>query len=323
MSNLRDFFLQLETSLSSGISVVRALNLISDNVKGWGMKGKVRKLIEHIESGATFAQAMRKVGSPFTELQISFIQFGEETGCLDKVCGTLSEHADREVSMQRELISSLIYPLFLLLLAMCAGPVLRTIASQKALMSALPAVLMNVGGFVGFIALLYGLYKVMNTSGASSVLLFVPFIGQIFQKMALCRFTRAFGVGLGAGVPLRQALDTSIRVTDNPWLQKQLSGLKAAIAQGRKLGEGMNTVSAIPSTMKEMIVMGEQSGKLPEMLEKTAVYFEDDAKYRLKLISKLLPVLIFVPIAIYVGYVIITYGSGMMSGVTSGMDLIK
>jgi type IV pilus assembly protein PilC len=113
---------------------------------------------------------------------------------------------------------------------------------------------------------------------------------------------------------MNQCLETSISVTANPWLEKELNNLKAVIRRGGSLIEGLKTVNSLPSTMKEMIAVGEQSGKLPEMLKKTSDYFEEDARQRIKVISKLLPIVFFLPIAIVVGYIIISMGSNIFAG---------
>lgn len=311
MSNTRDLFDQLETSLSGGIPLVRALHLISDNLSG-GFKRKVKAVTANIEGGMTFSDAMRKVGSPFTEMQISFIQFGEETGCLDQACSALSKHAEGEVNLQRQILSSMAYPLFVLFVLLCFMPVMHTIIAQKEISTAIPGVIKAVGIYFGILIGLFAIYKVSATTLASSIFIHVPFVGTIFQKVALSRFTRAFGMGLAAGVPLRQSLDTAIKVTENPWVQKQLSGLQASIRNGRGVSEGLRTVTALPNTLKELISVGEKSGKLPEMLEKTACKFDEDAKFRLSVMSKILPIIIFLPIGIYAASVIITMGKKVL-----------
>jgi type IV pilus assembly protein PilC len=314
MSNLRDFFLQLETSLSAGVSLPRTLHLLSENISGWGMKAKVKKMAEDIDRGKSLADAMQSAGSPFTQMQISFIRFGEQTGTIPAVCGSLAEHSDNELSLEREIFSALVYPLFLLFIVMVMAPILNAIVSQNSVWSATGGIIGAIALYVVILALLYGFYRLLGSGFASGFLIRIPFFGMIMRKLSLCRFTRSLGVGLEAGVPLGQCLETSIRVSANPWLEKELAGLKTAVRNGRPFGEGLRGIDALPSTMKEMIAVGEQSGKLPEMLKKTAQYFEDDARQRIKVLTKLLPILFFLPIALIVAYVVITMGSGILSG---------
>lgn len=314
MSNLRDFFLQLETSLTAGVSLARTLQLLSENVSGLGMKGKVARMAKDIEKGCSFSEALEKAGGPFNQMHVHFIRFGEQTGTLPNVCGTLAEYADREMNLQSELLSSLAYPLFLLLVALVMVPVLQTIVAQGPAGSLVTGILKYLGLYLIIIAAIYGTYRVLATSAAASILIHVPFFGTIFQKLSLCRFTRSLSVGLSAGVQMNQCLETSISVTANPWLEKELNNLKAVIRRGGSLIEGLKTVNSLPSTMKEMIAVGEQSGKLPEMLKKTSDYFEEDARQRIKVISKLLPIVFFLPIAIVVGYIIISMGSNIFAG---------
>ncbi len=313
MSNLRDFFLQLETSMSSGVTLARTLHLLSENVSGFGMKAKVEKMAKAVEKGTALSTAMEQAGSPFTSMQVSFARFGEQTGTLPEVCGTLAEYADKEMNLEREILSSLVYPLFLLLLALIMVPVLQSLIVPGSVTIAW-GIARSLGIYLVILAALFGVYQLCSTAVFASILVRVPFFGTIVKKLALCRFTRTLGVGLQAGVTMGQCLETSISVTANPWLEKELSSLKSSIHRGGSLAEGLKSVNALPSTIREMITVGEQSGKLPEMLKKTSDYLEEDARHKIKLISKLLPIVFFLPIAVFVGYVIITMGSSIFSG---------
>ncbi len=315
MSNLRDFFLQLETSLTSGVTLARTLHLLGDNVSGFGMKAKVEKMAKAIEKGTSFSTAMQQAGKPFTNMQISFAKFGEETGTLPEVCGTLAEYADKEMNLEREIFSSLAYPLFLLFLALMLLPVLESIITPGS-GSIAWGIVRSLGIYLVVLAGLYGAYKLLATSAVASIMIQIPFFGTIVKKLSLCRFTRTLGVGLQAGVSMGQCLETSISVTSNPWLEKELSSLKATIHRGGSLSEGFKSVHALPSTIKEMITVGEQSGKLPEMLKKTSDFLEEDARHKIKVVSKLLPILFFLPIAAFVAYIVITMGSSIFSGIS-------
>jgi type II secretory pathway component PulF len=260
---------------------------------------------------------MEHAGSPFTDMQISFARFGEQTGTLPEVCGTLAEYADKEMNLEREILSSLAYPLFLLFLALMLLPVLQSIITPDSAASIPWGIARSLGIYVIILAGLYGTYKLMATSAVAAILVQIPFFGTIVKKLALCRFTRTLGVGLQAGVSMGQCLETSISVTSNAWLEKELSSLKASIQRGGSLADGFKSVNALPSTIKEMITVGEQSGKLPEMLKKTSDFLEDDARHKIQVISKLLPILFFLPIAGFVAYIIISMGSSIFSGLDS------
>jgi len=317
MSNLRDFFLQLETSLASGVTLARTLHLLSENVSGFGMKAKVAKMAKEVEKGTALSTAMERAGSPFSGMQVSFTRFGEQTGTLPEVCGTLAEYADKEMNLEREILSSMAYPLFLLLLALIMLPILQSIIMPASGVSIPWGIAKSLVSYVIILAGLYGTWKLMATSAVASVLVQVPFFGTIVKKLALCRFTRTLGVGLQAGVSMGQCLETSISVTSNAWLEKELSSLKASIQRGGSLADGFKSVNALPSTIKEMITVGEQSGKLPEMLKKTSDFLEDDARHKIQVISKLLPIVFFLPIAGFVAYVIISMGTSIFSGLDS------
>jgi type II secretory pathway component PulF len=317
MGNLRDFFIHLETSLSAGVPLGRTLHLLGENVSGWKLKSSVARMSKEVENGRSFSEAMEKAGKPFTKMQISFIKFGEQTGTLPTVCGNLAEYADKEMNLERDLLSSLAYPLFLLFIAMIMAPIIKTIMDQNSVWSASYGVVQAVILYFIVLGMLYGLYLLLNTGTALSILIHIPFVGTIIKKLSLCRFTRSLGVGLEAGVAIGQCLETSIKVTGNPWLEKELAGLRKSIKAGRPFAEGIKTIKILPGTMKEMIAVGEQSGKLAEMLKKTSDYFEEDARQKIKIASKIMPILFFLPVAIIVAYIIISMGSGIFSNLTS------
>lgn len=307
MSDLRNFFLQLETTLGSGISIVRALSLIGGNLP-WGLRGKVQGMAQAIEGGAKFSEAMEKAGRPFGPMQVTFIRFGEETGCLDKVCGSLATHAEKEKNLQQNIIQSMLYPGFVLMIALFMGPIIQSIMKSGGDWSAgLGAAFINLGVFAAGAFMVWLVVTKLAAGVFDAVLVHVPIIGMISRNFALSRFTRALSVGLTAGVPLMQTLSTAISVSGNAWLQDQLKDLPRTVGKGKGIAGGLSTCSAIPGTLREMIAVGEESGRLPEMLEKTAVYFEDEAANRLNIILKLLPPIFLVAVAVYVGSIIVTH----------------
>ncbi len=307
MSDLRNFFLQMETSLGSGIPLVRSLQLIAANLPAWGLRGKVERIAKLVDGGATFSGAMERVGKPFTRLHVSFIRFGEEAGCLDKVCASLAQHSDREVMLQRDIVNAMLYPGFVLGIALFMLPIINAIQAGQEWATALPGAVVNLAIYAGAI---FGGTMMWNSSlggTLDSFLVHLPFIGGIMRQTALARFTRTLAVGLAAGVPLIQSLETAIAVSGNPWLQSQLQHLPKHVGSGKGLSAGLEQAGCLPGTLREMIAVGEQSGRLSEMLEKTANYFEQEASNRVSMTMKILPALLFLLVAMYVGYKIVGY----------------
>lgn len=315
MTDIRNFFLQLETSLGSGIAITRALQLISKNLSG-SLRRKVEAMGQQIEHGSTFSDAMRNAGRPFEKMHVSFIRFGEQSGNLDKVCGALARHAEKEVAVSRKVINSMLYPGFVLLFAVCMGPILEAIMGGKPYSDGFPGAALNAGIFVAVVGASYGLYMSGALSFLDAVAIHIPFLGGILEKLALARFTRALAVGESAGVPLIEALNTAIDVSANAYIQRQLGHLPKHVGTGKGISSGLEHVTCLPGTLKEMIMVGEQSGRLSEMLEKTAVYFEEEANNRIDAVMKILPALLFLAVAVYVGMMIIPiaqniFGTGM------------
>ncbi|HOY65486.1 MAG TPA: type II secretion system F family protein [Candidatus Ozemobacteraceae bacterium] len=312
MSDLRNLFLQLETTLGSGVSIVRALQLIAENIP-WRLRGKVDQIAKSVDRGSTLSGAMASVGAPFTKMHVSFIRFGEEAGCLDKVCGALARHAEREQSVQQEIVNAMLYPGFVLGVALFMIPIINAIQAGRPWSEGVPAALLYIGGYAGVIIAGIAAWNTSLAGSVDAVLVHLPFIGGVMKQTGLARFTRTLSVGLAAGVPLVQALETSIEVCGNPWLEKQLAHLPRHVGGGKGLASGLETAGCLPGTLREMITVGEQSGRLPEMLDKTATFFEQEAANRVGMLMKVLPALLFLIVAVYVGYRIIGYWQGIFS----------
>ena len=129
--DLREFFLQLETTLGAGIPILRSLPLLSKNMESGRLKRSLEKIILPMDQGSTCSQAMDKVGKPFGTIHVAFFRFGEESGCLEKVCGSLSRHAEREIELSRSVVNALIYPLFIVVVALLIGPIMQAIIGQE------------------------------------------------------------------------------------------------------------------------------------------------------------------------------------------------
>ncbi|MFZ2959068.1 MAG: type II secretion system F family protein [Candidatus Ozemobacteraceae bacterium] len=305
MSDLQNLFLQLETTIGSGIPIVRALRLIGGNLSG-RMKRQVEGMADAIDRGGKFSGAVKAAGRPFSPMHVAFIKFGEEAGCLDKVCGALAIHAEKEMSLERGIIGGLMYPVFVLFVALIIGPVFNQIAvQQQAWQTAIVPALINVGVFLVVIFGGYYGFKSMAAGALDTILVNIPIIGPILKNIALARFTRALAVSQNAGVPIVQALKTAIEVSDNCWLMNKLKELPSLVEKGEKIGTGLDGCGAIPGTLREMILVGEESGRLPEMLDKTATFYEEEANNKVSVLMKIMPVFIFLIVAVYVGYMIV------------------
>ena len=173
---------------------------------------------------------------------------------------------------------------------------------------------MNAGIFGIVLAVVYALYAQGAMGWFDSILVHIPFVGGIMRKLALARFTRTLAVGEAAGVPLVEALATAIDVSANVWLQKQLAHLPRHVGSGKGISSGLEQVTCLPGTLKEMIAVGEQSGKLSEMLEKTASYFEEDAGNSIDAVMKVLPAILFLLVALYVGMMLIPIATSIFGG---------
>jgi type II secretory pathway component PulF len=180
--------------------------------------------------------------------------------------------------------------------------------------SAVLPIVFNLLGMVGAGVVLYLGYRAVGGGSLDKIMIHIPWVGGVMRQLALARFTRTLAIGQKAGVPLLQALDTAIDVSGNAWLQDQLKSLPGIVGKGKRIGDAMAGFNCLPSTLTEMIRTGEESGRLPEMLEKTAGFFEQEAATRIQRFNSIFPVLVFLAVAAYaVFYIILPTGRAIFT----------
>jgi type IV pilus assembly protein PilC len=312
-TELRDFFSQLETMIGSGLQVGRALYVLSQNQSTAALRSKISRMVAIVDQGRKFSEAMSEVGTPFTRLHVSFIRFGEESGCLEKICSALARHAEREVSLTGKLGLSILYPAFVLCFALLMGPAYQAILSGSGVLG----YFRNLGQNFLFLALggaiLFYSYRVFLQGSMDTLVVNLPVIGALIRSLAWSRFARAMAISQFAGVPLLQGIETSVDLCGNAWIQKQLSGLSHTVEKGQSLSDGLRQIPAAPVGLIEIVAVGEESGRLPEVFEKIATQYEDEVAIRLDMLVKLLPVFIFLAVGLYVGYMVLSFGLNLFS----------
>ena len=321
------FTREIASLLSAGIAIPQALQGLGQEEENPALKEVILQISDSVRKGAAISAAMEEHPRLFNKLYVSMVRVGEEAGALPKVMNDLATLLEHEDEVRGEVVAAVSYPAFVLgfgiftvmILLSVVLPRLFTMLQEMLPVLPLPTlVLLKVSGvlhqhwpwiLIGVAAAAVGLRHYLRTpKGAflwDKIKLRLPLMGSVFQAAALSRFARTLGTLVKAGVSLLPAL----KIVENTIGNLLLSSLIARVSEETRGGDSLATplrkLGIFPNTVIQMISVGEETGKLDEMLLKVAEVEERHMRARTKtVVSLLAPALILIVGAI-VGFMVI------------------
>jgi general secretion pathway protein F len=321
------FTRQLSALLDAGIPIPQALEGLGEQEDHPAFRALVLKISESVRKGTALSAAMEEHPRVFSKLFVSMVRVGEEAGQLPLVMNDLADLLEHEEEIRGEVVSAVAYPTFVLGFGIVTVIVLLTVVLPKlfsmlkdmAKVLPLPTViLLNVSSWlnhywpvalIAIVALVVGgRWYLKNPKGAMTfdrLKLRAPVIGPVFLSSALSRFARTLGTLTKSGVSLLPALKIVENTIGNLALAHFVAQVSEETRGGDSLAGPLRKLGVFPKTVIQMIDVGEESGKLPEMLLKVAEIQEREMRGRTKtLISLLAPALILV-VGAMVGFMVI------------------
>lgn len=317
---------QLASLLSAGITVVRSLDMLYQQLESKKAKKCIGDIYESVQSGRSLSEAFAEQRGIIPNIMISMISAGEESGRLDEVMERLAEHFAKDSKLKNKISSAMVYPKILagLTLAISVGlltflvpKIGDTIKELGGDLPGLTKFLLNFSDsivhywyiYIAVIGLaVYG-FKLWRSSDKGAVqwatlMLKMPVVGKSTKMNASARFTRTVATLLKSGISVLQAVEITEKSLDNVVLQKKLADARVEIRKGTSLSRSIRDITEFPPMIYAMVSIGEESGTLDTILERAADYFEDEADAATaKMVSALEPVMIII-MAIIVGLVV-------------------
>ena len=321
---------QLASLLSAGITIIRALDMLYQQVESKKAKNCVGSIYEAIQSGKTLTEAFKEQEGVLPKIMITMVSAGEESGKLDEVMARLADHFQKQAKTKNKLSSAMVYPKILAFVTVLITVILMVFVMPKiggiinGLGGELPALtkavmslsdslvnywyiylIVGVSAFVGF--------KIWKKTEQGSMtwaklMLKIPIIGKSTQMSAAARFTRTMATLLRSGISVLQALEITSSTMDNKILEKRLYDARIDIRKGTPLSKAIKPIKELPSMIYAMVAIGEESGTLDSILDKAADYFEDEADTAIaKVTAAIEPVMIII-MAVIVGTIVMACG---------------
>jgi general secretion pathway protein F len=321
------FTRQLSALLGAGIPILQALEGLSEQEENGALRAMIGQISESVRKGTSLSAAMDEHPRVFNKLFVSMVRVGEEAGALPAVMNDLADLLEHEEEMRGEVVAAVAYPGFVLAFGIVTVIILLTVVLPKLfsmlkdMSKVLPlptVILLKVSSWlnhywpialIAMVAMVVGgRWWLKNPKGAAifdRLKLRAPLIGPVFLSSALSRFARTLGTLTKSGVSLLPALKIVENTIGNVALAQFVAQVSEETRGGDSLAGPLRKVGVFPKTVIQMIDVGEESGKLPEMLLKIAEIQEREMRGRTKtLVSLLAPMLILI-VGALVGFMVI------------------
>jgi len=300
--DLSVFTRQFSVMIDAGLPLVQCLEILAQQQDNKYFQRILLQVRQDVEEGATLAAAMGRHPRVFDQLYANMVEAGETGGILDLILQRLSTFIEKIVKLKRDIVSAMIYPAAVIVLAIVAVAVIMIVVIpqfQNIFLGLLgpgeqlPLPTRIVVGFSNFLAGWGGLAILLSVVGAGVatkfyyrtpggrknidwLLLKVPILGDIFRKIAVARFSRTLSTLLSSGVPILQSLDITAKTSGNVIIETAINKVRTGVERGESFVDPLKATEVFPHMVAQMIGIGEQTGALDAMLGKIADFYESE-----------------------------------------------
>jgi len=322
------FSRQFATMIDAGLSVVKCLDILQQQCKDPKLRDVIGQVKHDVGSGASLTDAMSRHPRVFSSLYVNMIRSAEAGGILDLVLDRLAAFLEKEQEVRSKVKSAMMYPavvlcfavLMLIALLMFVLPRFKEIFDSMQLELPLTTyVLLNFSGFtrsywylwlIGFVALIVG-YKLFAATARGAyqidrLKLHIPIMGDLMLKTAVSRFARTFGTLISSGVPVLRALEIVVDTSGNLVVSDAIAQAKASVKEGEKISTPLFATKLFPLMVTQMIAVGEETGRLDQMLSKVSDFYDEEVDATLKGLTSLIEPLMIVGLGGIVGFVAVS-----------------
>ncbi|MFH0888931.1 MAG: type II secretion system F family protein [Planctomycetota bacterium] len=321
------FTRQLSTMISAGIPLLECLEVLHEQMDKPGFKLVLSEVIEKIRGGSDFSDAISTYPKAFVKIYINMIKAGEASGQLDVILGRLAEFLENSQALKREIKSAMTYPVISLslIIMIVIGmmvfliPQFETIFKGLGISLPLPTrIILGVSkvmtgywfiwvpGLFGFI---FGLITITKTRIGSYyfdwLMLRLPVFGDLFNKVAISRFSRTFSTLIKSGVPILGALEIVAATSGNQIIEEAINHAKENVRKGETLSEPLSKTKVFPPMVTRMIGIGEKSGALEALLEKISEFYDSQVKAAVESLTSMIEPLMIGLMGVIVGGIVI------------------
>ena len=320
---------QLATMVAAGLSLVRALNVISDQIESKPLRLAMIQVREDVEQGSLLSAALEKLPKIFPPIYIAMVRAGEVGGALDVVLLKLSTTLEKQVELRSKVRSAMAYPAIVMSLVVVivtalmifVVPIFKHLFASLGAKLPLPTlIVIGISNIVAsiylvvviaaIIVIIIAFRKWISTPGGRAswyrFKLKPPVFGPLVHKVALARFSSTLASLLAAGVPIIESLDIVAANAGNQLVADAVRGAQDGVRQGQSLSSTLAQYDVMPVMVTQMIETGEESGALDSMLDKVAEFYDNEVDSTVQSLTSVLEPLLIVSMGAAIGFIVIS-----------------
>jgi MSHA biogenesis protein MshG len=316
------FSRQMYTLTRSGIPLIRGLTQLAESTRNPVLSQAIRSIVEDLESGRELSGALSRHTQLFPALYVAMIRVGEESGRLEDAFWRLTQYLEKERDTTRQIKKAMRYPTIVLvaigiaifILMTYVIPVFaRVFEKFDAELPLMTRILISVSNFfatywwailiavaAGVIGFRYWRQTEAGELRWDRIKLRFPVVGNILLRGALARFGRAFAMAYASGVPVLQTLSTSAAAVGNAWIASKVLVMRDGIERGESVSRTAQRSAVFTPLVIQMIEVGEESGRMEEMIDEVAEFYEREVDYDVANLSSLIEPILTIGVAILV-----------------------
>ncbi len=320
------FSRQLASLLKAGVPILKAVSIISEQSESLKLKGLLEKIHSGIKEGSSFSSVLTNYPGIFSPLYVAMIRAGEDSGSLPEVLFRLADYRRKQEELVSRFRMAMAYPILMavvgiatiiFMLTFVMPRIMRIFIDMGQELPIITQVLIAISRMliqswywivVVLVFVVVLLRRQSQTAlGRLSLSIFklhLPIFGNLILKSELSRFSRTLELLVKNGIPILRAIDIAIPVLGNEAIKKELKKGYKELEQGNSFGRSLKSVKLFPVFMSNLILVGEESGRLDDALSEIASVYERDTQEKIQVMSSLLEPAMILVLGLVVGFIV-------------------
>lgn len=320
------FSRQFATMVNAGINILKCLDILEAQTKDAALKPVIIEIRKDVVGGASLTDAMAKHPQAFSKLFVSMVRAAEAGGILDQILDRLATFLEKEQEIVGRIKGAMVYPVCVLIFAilMVIAMFIFVLPTFKDIFDGSGAELPLITRILFMIsdlvrnfwyllptipmAIVFGTKQYYKTEqgrwNIDKLKLRIPVIGELVQKMAISRFSRTFGTLVNSGVPVLRALEIVAETAGNVVIARAVDQARASVREGQRISAPLAASGMFPQMVTQMMDIGEETGRMSEMLIKIATFYDNEVDVAVKALTSLIEPMLIIFLGGIVGFIV-------------------
>lgn len=328
LKDLVVFSRELSTMISAGVPLPRSLETLGEQAENKYFKEVILNVHHDVESGISLGDAMAKHPKVFSDVYVNMVRAGESGGILDDIMKRLATQVEKDATIRHKVKGAMAYPAVILTITVLAffaimlfimpkiSKIITDLGGADAQLPVYTRAMLGVSGFMQhniifiLITIALGVFffrRYINTENGKyrwhSLLLRAPIFGKVISKIVIARFARTFSSLMGAGVSVLDSLEITGKAVGNRVIQRELETVAKNVRNGQSLGKQLLAAPHFPPIVGQMMQVGEETGKIDEILVKVADFYEEEVDTVIDSLASIIEPLMIVVLGGLVGMI--------------------